>query len=91
MNDASESSDAFASARTFEWGGAVGEDGFTANEHAAYDALELDPGAGADAVKSQYRKLAKLYHPDANRGDPAAAERFHAIQMAYDLLKDKSA
>ncbi|WP_286830066.1 MULTISPECIES: J domain-containing protein [Kordiimonas] len=91
MNDGSESSDAFSSARTFEWGGAIDDDGFTSTENAAYDALELDPGAGQDELKKQYRKLAKIYHPDANPGDPAAAERFHQIQSAYDRLKDKNA
>ncbi|TNE67168.1 MAG: J domain-containing protein [Alphaproteobacteria bacterium] len=90
MNDGSQSSEAFARANPFEWGGAKDEDGFTGAEHSAYDALELDPGSGPEAVKKQYRKLAKIYHPDANPGDPAAAERFHAIQTAYDLLKDKA-
>jgi DnaJ-domain-containing protein 1 len=90
MNDGSESSDAFASARAFEWGGALDEDGFSSTENAAFDALELDSGASQDEIKKQYRKLAKVFHPDANPGDPAAAERFHEIQTAYDLLRDKS-
>jgi len=90
MNDSSESSDAFASSRTFEWGGAMDEDGFSSNENSAFDALELDNTAGPEEIKRQYRKLAKIYHPDANPGDPQAAERFHQIQAAYDLLKDRT-
>jgi len=86
--DSSQSSDAFAGARTFEWGGAEDENGFSTTEQAAFDMLELDSSAGQGAVKSQYRKLAKMYHPDANPGDPAASERFHQIQSAYDLLKE---
>jgi len=91
MNDSGESSDAFASAKPFEWGGVLDEDGFSATESAAFDSLELDNGASQDDIKRQYRKLAKIYHPDANPGDPAAAERFHEIQTAYDLLRDKNA
>ncbi len=88
MDDTSQSSDAFAGARTFEWGGALDENGFSTTEQAAFDTLELDSGASQEQIKSQYRKLAKLFHPDANPGDPAAAERFHQIQSAYDLLKE---
>lgn len=91
MNDSSESADAFASAKPFEWGGVLDEDGFSATESAAFDALELDTGASQEDIKKQYRKLAKIYHPDANPGDPAASERFHEIQAAYDLLRDKNA
>ncbi|MFC3050355.1 DnaJ domain-containing protein [Kordiimonas pumila] len=90
MQDNSESSDAFAGARTFEWGGAVDEDGYTSTEQAAFDTLELEATSDQDAIKRQFRKLAKTYHPDANRGDPDAAERFHKIQSAYELLRDKS-
>lgn len=90
MHAGENTSDAFASANPFEWGGAADEDGYTATDHKAYDALELDPGAGPEALKKQYRKLAKIYHPDANPGDPEASERFHEIQAAYDHLAKKT-
>ncbi len=90
MNDKSQSADAFAQANTFEWGGATDEDGLTSTEQAAYDTLELEATATQDEVKKQYRLMAKFYHPDTNAGDPVAAEKFHAIQQAYDLLKEKS-
>ncbi|GHF16395.1 hypothetical protein GCM10017044_08350 [Kordiimonas sediminis] len=89
MNDGSESADAFAQARTFEWGGAVDADGNSSTELTAYDVLEVDAGSSADLIKKQYRRLAKIYHPDSNPGDPAAAERFHEIQTAYDVLRAK--
>ncbi|WP_374762792.1 J domain-containing protein [Yunchengibacter salinarum] len=80
------SSDAFASANSFEWGGAAEDNGYTARENRAFDTLELDPGASQQDIKRQYRKLAKVYHPDANSGDPLAAEKFSEIRKAYDLL-----
>lgn len=90
QEDRSQGADAFASARTFEWGGATDESGFSASEQSAFDTLELDVGSDQAAIKSQYRKLAKQFHPDANPGDPEAAERFYKIQTAYDLLREKS-
>jgi hypothetical protein len=90
QEDNSQSSDAFAGARTFEWGGAEDEFGFSTTEQAAFDTLELESGSSQELIKRQYRKLAKLYHPDANPGDPEAAERFYKIQTAYDLLREKS-
>jgi len=90
MHDNSQSGEAFSHAKTYEWGGAVDENGFTSTEQAAFDVLELESTADQAAIKSQYRKLAKTYHPDANSGDPQAAERFYQIQSAYDLLREKS-
>ncbi|MCK0069266.1 DnaJ domain-containing protein [Kordiimonas laminariae] len=90
MHDSSESSDAFASAKTFEWGGAMDEDGFTSTEQSAFDTLEVDSTATQEEIKRQYRKLAKLYHPDTNPGDSVAAEKFHQVQQAYDLLREKN-
>lgn len=85
-----ESAKAFAGGRTFEWAGATDENGKTSNEQRAYDILEVENDADQALIKSQYRKLAKMYHPDSNPGDPSAAEKFHAVQTAYDLLKIKS-
>ncbi len=38
-------------------------------------------------VKSRYKELAKRHHPDANGGDPAAAEEFKRISHAYAMLR----
>lgn len=37
-------------------------------------------------VKKRYKKLAKQYHPDTNRGDTEAAKRFQALNEAYHYI-----
>jgi DnaJ-class molecular chaperone len=44
--------------------------------------------ADAPAIKSAYRKLAKKLHPDANKSDPKAAQRFGELNTAYEILSD---
>ncbi|MEZ5826554.1 MAG: DnaJ C-terminal domain-containing protein [Geminicoccaceae bacterium] len=53
-----------------------------------YRELGVSKSASADEIQSAYRKLAKKYHPDANRDDAKAEERFKKISAAYALLKD---
>jgi molecular chaperone DnaJ len=53
-----------------------------------YKALGVSKGASADEIKKAYRKLARKYHPDANRGDSASEERFKEISEAYNVLSD---
>ncbi|KQM74528.1 molecular chaperone DnaJ [Sphingomonas sp. Leaf20] len=48
----------------------------------ARDATEAD-------IKKAYRKLAKELHPDRNKDNPKASERFSQVTNAYDLLNDK--
>jgi DnaJ-class molecular chaperone len=54
-----------------------------------YATLGVSRGAGEKEVKSAYRKLAKELHPDKNKDNPRAAERFSEVTRAYDLLSDK--
>ena len=53
-----------------------------------YAVLGVSSTATADEIKKAYRKLARTYHPDANKGDAKAEERFKDISAAYDVLSD---
>jgi molecular chaperone DnaJ len=54
-----------------------------------YKTLGVTKGASADEIKKSYRKLARKYHPDANKGDSKAEERFKEIYEAYNVLSDE--
>ena len=55
---------------------------------AAYLALEIEVGAGQEAVKEAFRRLARQYHPDVSEHDAAEAEkRFKEVQSAYERIK----
>lgn len=54
-----------------------------------YSILGVSRGASEKEIKSAYRKLAKELHPDANKDNPKAAERFSQVTAAYDLLSDR--
>jgi DnaJ-class molecular chaperone len=51
-----------------------------------YEVLGVKKSADAAAVKGAYRKLAKKLHPDANKNDPKAAQRFAELNTAYEIL-----
>lgn len=53
-----------------------------------YDLLGVPRRADGDAIKKAYRTMARRYHPDRNRNDTAALERFKEIQQAYEVLSD---
>ena len=53
-----------------------------------YKVLGVSKGASADEIKKSYRKLARKYHPDANKGDSTAEEKFKEISEAYNVLSD---
>jgi molecular chaperone DnaJ len=53
-----------------------------------YKVLGVPKTATADEIKKSYRKLARKYHPDANKGDAKAEERFKEISEAYATLSD---
>lgn len=54
----------------------------------AYDILGVSPDATGAAIRSAYRKLAKIHHPDTNEGDETARERFLEIRAAYEILSN---
>jgi DnaJ-class molecular chaperone len=51
-----------------------------------YAILGLSEDASAEEIRRAYRKLALHYHPDRNRGESGAEERFKAISEAYAVL-----
>lgn len=53
-----------------------------------YTLLGVSRSANEADIKKAYRKLAKELHPDANRDNPKASERFSDVTSAYDLLSD---
>ena len=55
-----------------------------------YEVLGVQRGASAAAIKSAFRKLAKKHHPDANKNDPKAAERFAEVNSANEILGDEA-
>ena len=55
-----------------------------------YAALGVSKDADADAIKKAYRALARKYHPDVNKDDAKAADRFKEISEAYDVLSDET-
>lgn len=53
-----------------------------------YEVLEVPRGASEADIKKAFRTLARKYHPDANRDDPGAAEKFKEVNEAYQVLSD---
>jgi DnaJ-class molecular chaperone len=54
-----------------------------------YSILGVSRAASEADIKKAYRTLAKTHHPDKNKDNPKAADKFAEITRAYDLLTDK--
>lgn len=54
-----------------------------------YDILGVSKTATEDEIKAAYRKLAKQYHPDLNKNNKEAAEKFKEVNQANEVLSDK--
>lgn len=53
-----------------------------------YEVLGLSREATAEEIKKAYRSLARKYHPDFNKNDADAEEKFKEVKEAYDVLSD---
>jgi curved DNA-binding protein len=54
-----------------------------------YEILGVPRTADVREIKAAYRRLARKYHPDVNKGDKQAEERFKEVAEAFAVLSDK--
>jgi len=53
-----------------------------------YEILGVSPDDDYQTIQKKFRALAKKYHPDVNKGNSEAEEKFKQINAAWDILSD---
>lgn len=53
-----------------------------------YEILGVSKAANKDEIKKKFRELAKKYHPDLNKGDACAQQKFQEVNEAYEVLEN---
>lgn len=76
----------YSEAAHYGWAGS-GDGSRSRDELRALELLGLEPDADFDAVRKAWRARAKEVHPDVRPGDEEAARTFHALQLAYEVLR----
>ena len=59
---------------------------FVSRTKSFYDVLGITPKATASDIKTAYYKLSMTFHPDKNKSDDSAAEKFRNVTEAYEVL-----
>ena len=54
-----------------------------------YEVLGVARDASQDEIKKSYRRLAMKHHPDRNKDDESAEQKFKEAKEAYEVLKDR--
>ena len=88
QREANERRDAsgYTDSTYYRWAG-PGDGSRSRDEMRALDVLEVETDTAFDEIKAAWRRLAKANHPDVKPNDPEAAERFRAVQAAWDVLR----
>jgi DnaJ-class molecular chaperone len=53
-----------------------------------YDILEIKTDASPDEIQNNYKRIARKIHPDKNKNDPLASEKFQKLNEANEVLSD---
>ncbi|KAF2156675.1 DnaJ-domain-containing protein [Myriangium duriaei CBS 260.36] len=61
------------------------------SSHDFYALLDVTPVSSEAEIRRAYRKTALKYHPDKHGGSTEAVDKFHLLQIAYDVLSDGTA